>query len=90
MTPGELAAVWRQGLITQHMYLLSAPFLAIAVFYLLDWLDLRKKALLVLVSFSVGLISDKILSAILSVVEPVLKSARSSDGTKVDVKADAT
>jgi hypothetical protein len=90
MTPGELAAMWRQGLITQHMYLLSAPFLAIAVFYLLDWLDLRKKALLVLASFSVGLISDKILSAILSVVEPVLKSAGSANGTKVDVKADAT
>ena len=56
LTPAELGAAWRQGLVTQHMYLISAPFLAIAVFYLLDWLDLRKKALLVLASFSVGLV----------------------------------
>ena len=35
LTAAERAAKWRQGLITQHMYLLSSPFLAIAVFYLL-------------------------------------------------------
>jgi hypothetical protein len=72
---------------TQHMYLLSSPFLAIAVFYLLDWLDLRKKALLVLVSFSIGLVSDQILSRILSVVKPVLAVNSSDDATKVDVKS---
>ena len=86
MTPAERAARWRQGLITQHMYLLSSPFLAIAVFYLLDWLDLRKKPLLVLASFSVGLISDQILSKILSVVEPALNLSLAADAHPEDGK----
>ncbi len=73
-------AQWRQDLITQHMYLLSAPFLAIAVFYLLAWLDLLKQPALVLVSFSVGLISDKILGAILRVSGGIVeRSAIGSD-----------
>jgi hypothetical protein len=85
-TPVEVAAVWRQGLITQHMYLLAAPFLAIAVFYLLDWLDMQKKPLLVLSSLSVGLTSDKILSAILSVVVPILGRSGDAKGLQVDVQ----
>jgi hypothetical protein len=86
LTPVEVAAIWRQGLITQHMYLLAAPFLAIAVFYLLDWLDMQKKPLLVLASLSVGLTSDKILSAILSVVVPILDRKGDNNGMQVDVK----
>ena len=86
LTPVEVAAIWRQGLITQHMYLLAAPFLAIAVFYLLDWLDMQKKPLLVLASLSVGLTSDKILSAILSVVVPILDRKGDNKGMQVDVK----
>lgn len=58
------AADWRTNLLDQYMYLLSAPFLAIATYYLLLWLELNKPPALVLVSFSVGLISERVLSAI--------------------------
>jgi hypothetical protein len=71
-------AEWRKGLITQHMYLLSAPFLAIAVYYLLVWLDLLRQPALVLVSFSVGLISDKILGNILGIASGIVETAPSS------------
>jgi hypothetical protein len=90
VTAAERAAKWRQDLITQHMYLLSSPFLAIAVFYLLDWLDLRKKPLLVLVSFSIGLVSDQILSKILSVVKPVLAPGDAEAPTNGDAKSPQT
>lgn len=63
---------WRKGLVDQYMYLFSAPFLAIATYYLLIWLELTKVPVLVLVSFSVGLISDKIVDAITSKVEGIL------------------
>jgi len=63
----KMTAKWREDLITQHMYLISAPFLAIAVYYLLQWLDMVKVPALVLVSFSVGLISEQILGSILKV-----------------------
>ena len=62
-------ARWRQGLLTQHMYLISAPFIAIAVYYLMQWTNKIDTAVLVLVSFSVGLISDKILNSILGIAQ---------------------
>lgn len=72
---------WRKGLITQHMSLLAAPFLAIAVYYLLVWLDLLKQPALVLVSFSVGLISDKIVGRITGVAIGIVGAARSEPAT---------
>ncbi len=73
-------AEWRKGLITQHMYLLSAPFLAIAVYYLLVWLDLLRQPALVLVSFSVGLISDKIVGRILGIATGIVEAAPAAAG----------
>ena len=72
---------WRKGLITQHMYLLSAPFLAIAVYYLLVWLKVLNQPALVLVSFSVGLISDKIVGKITGVAGDIVGGARPTSGT---------
>jgi hypothetical protein len=57
------------------MYLISAPFVAIATYYLLSWLDMRKVEMLVLVSFSVGLISEAILSRILDVASGFVKGS---------------
>ncbi len=65
-------AVWREKLVTQHMYLISAPLLAIVVYYLLVWQNVAKPALLVMVSFSVGLMSEKIIKRILGIVEPIV------------------
>jgi hypothetical protein len=76
----EWAASWRAGLMCLYMYLLAAPFLAIATYYLLDWLGLVKTPILVLVSFSIGLISDKIVDAILGVASGLL-SNRSGSGS---------
>jgi hypothetical protein len=77
-TPLEAEAdhtmTWRKGLVDQYMYLLSAPFLAIVTYYLLVWLELTKVPVLVLVSFSVGLISDKIVRLITYRVESILGS----------------
>jgi len=58
------ASDWRTELLHQYMFLISAPFLAIATYYMLLWLDLTKTPILVLVSFSVGLISEPVLRAI--------------------------
>lgn len=89
-TPEQLllrqTSEWRKGLITQHMYLLSAPFLAIAVYYLLAWLDLLKQPALVLVSFSVGLISDKIVGRITGVASGIVDASRSASDTGTTAK----
>jgi len=50
------------------------------------WLDMQKKPLLVLASLSVGLTSDNILNAILSVVVPILDRRGDQKGMQVDVK----
>jgi hypothetical protein len=70
---------WRVDLLSLYMYLLSAPFLAVVTYYLLWWLDLTKVPILVLVSFSIGLISDEIVKKILSVVQGALNSTGSED-----------
>jgi hypothetical protein len=56
---------WRTGLISHYMYLVSSPFVAIAAYYLLVSFGINNRVpLVVLVSFSVGLISDPILRKI--------------------------
>lgn len=72
-------AEWREGLVTQHMYLISAPLLAIVVYYLLIWLDMVKPAILVMVSFSVGLMSERIIKRILGIAEAVVEGGSGKD-----------
>ena len=51
-----LGGSWRVELLNQYMYLISAPFLAIVTYYTLDLLGLSKAGVVVVLSFSVGLI----------------------------------
>jgi hypothetical protein len=59
------------------MYLISAPFLAIATYYLCIWLAFKVVPLFVLVSFSVGLISEQIINAITDLVRHLLGGEKS-------------
>jgi hypothetical protein len=68
---------WRKGLLSQYMYLISAPFLAIATYYLCIWLAFKVVPLFVLVSFCVGLISDQIVDAIKNLVRELLRNNKS-------------
>ena len=77
---------WRTDLVKQYMYLVSAPFLGIVTYYLLIWLDLKQTPIVVLVSFSVGLISDSIVEKIISVVGGLL---RKSEDEKKEAPAGA-
>ena len=60
---------WRIELLNQYMYLLSAPFLAIVSYYILQLIVSNQvnEGAVVVVSFSVGLISEKIVSWILGI-----------------------
>jgi hypothetical protein len=69
-----LGSNWRVELLNQYMYLISAPFLAIVAYYMLDLLGLTKQPILVLISFSVGLISERILSWLLGMASGYLRS----------------
>ena len=60
----EASATWRTELLNQYMFLISAPFLAIATYYMLIGLNLTKVPVMVLMAFSVGLISESILRTI--------------------------
>jgi hypothetical protein len=62
-----LGGNWRVELLNQYMYLISAPFLAIVSYYILDLLAVTKEGVIVVISFSVGLISEKIVSWILNI-----------------------
>jgi hypothetical protein len=55
---------WRRGLLGLYMSLVSAPFLAIVTYYLLQWVDLAKVPILVIVSFSIGLLSARIVRSL--------------------------
>lgn len=70
MATGETQAACdiRQAVIEQHMYLLAAPFLAIAVYFLLQILahDIAQPVI-VLMAFSAGLISERIVAAVIGV-----------------------
>lgn len=61
----EAAAQARSDLIHNYMYLLSAPFLAIAAYYLLQLVgnDIGTP-ILVIVGFATGIVSDKVVKAI--------------------------
>jgi hypothetical protein len=65
----------RQELIEQHMYLLAAPFLAIAVYYLLQVVakDVAQPVI-VLMGFAAGLISERIISTVIDFAQARLGS----------------
>jgi hypothetical protein len=69
-----LGTPWRVELLYQYMYLISAPFLAIVAYYMLELLGLTKQPIIVLISFSVGLISEKILSWLLGLASGYLRT----------------
>jgi hypothetical protein len=85
----EAAAVIRKQLIDSYMYLLAAPFLAIAVYYLLQIIaDDTAEPILVLMAFATGLISDAIVSRITHFAENTI--ARLPGRDDADEAQDAT
>ena len=77
-----LGTNWRVDLLNQYMYLISAPFLAIVAYYMLDLLSLTKQPILVLISFSVGLISERILSWLLGLASGYLRTSPNQSSAK--------
>jgi hypothetical protein len=71
-----LRGSWRVELLNQYMYLISAPFLAIVTYYVIDMLGLFKLGMgvVVVMSFSVGLISERIVSWILGIATGYLRT----------------
>jgi hypothetical protein len=76
----EIGCDVRKDVIEQYMYLLSAPFLAIAVFYLLQIIATSiSEPVLVLMAFSAGLTSELIVSAIIRFAENTVERMRPSE-----------
>jgi hypothetical protein len=71
-----LGSNWRVELLNQYMYLISAPFLAIVTYYIIDLLGLSKPGVLVVMSFSVGLISEKIVTWILGIATGYMQTPK--------------
>ena len=71
---------WRVELLSQYMYLVSAPFLAIVAYYMLELAGLTKQPILVLISFSVGLVSERILSWLLGIASGYLRESPPQSG----------
>lgn len=83
LTPEQAKVVSgiRRSLIAQYMFLLSAPFLAIAVYYLLQVVAREvEEPVLVLMSFATGIVSDKIVNGISAFAEGVLQTLRRGRG----------
>jgi hypothetical protein len=77
----------REELIRNYMYLLSAPFLGIAVYYLLQVLATEvNQPVLVLMSFATGLTSELIISSIITFADDTLETLRSRNA-QVKVRA---
>lgn len=85
---GEIKFGIRRELIGNYMYLLSAPFLAIAVYYLLQLIATNTaEPVLVLMAFSTGLVSDRIISRITEFAEDTLGAkAKKEDAKKEEAK----
>jgi len=67
----------REELIRNYMYLLSAPFLGIAVYYLLQVIATEvNQPVLVLMSFATGLTSELIISSIITFADNTLETLR--------------
>ena len=92
---GEVKFGIRRELISNYMYLLSAPFLAIAVYYLLQLIATNTaEPVLVLMAFSTGLVSDRIISRITEFAEDTLgakakkEEAKKEEAKKEEAKKD--
>ncbi len=72
---------WRKGLLDQYMFLVAAPFLAIATYYLLILLGTIQPPIIVLVYFSIGLISDTVVTAITKAARKLLGGEQVKPGT---------
>jgi hypothetical protein len=71
----------RQELIENYMYLLSAPFLAIAMYYLLQVLaEQVTQPVLVLMAFATGLISKAVIARIVEFAEKQLPKKERREG----------
>lgn len=77
----EIASGLRRALLSQYMFLVSAPFLAIAVYYLMQVVARQvEEPVLVLMAFATGIVSDKIVNGISEFAEGVLQSLRRGRG----------
>lgn len=75
--PAAGASEMREELIRNYMYLLSAPLLAIAMYYLLQVISNGvNQPVLVLMAFATGLTSELIVSAIITFADKMLDTLR--------------
>jgi hypothetical protein len=81
----QQAAELRKELIQAYMYFLSAPFLAVAVYYLLAVVSVHvAEPVLVVFAFSTGLMSDAMVRAIKAVAERTLRALEQPPPPKVE------
>ncbi|MGD0230719.1 MAG: hypothetical protein ABSC19_10230, partial [Syntrophorhabdales bacterium] len=85
----------RRELIENYMYLLSAPFLAIAMYYLLQLVaEQVSQPVLVVMAFATGLVSKGVISGIIGFAEqklqPWLRSAGAAPAATKETKGDQT
>ena len=67
------------------MYFLAAPFLAIAVYYLLQLVTgVPYTSLLVLMAFATGFMSDAVVRKIMDFGKQMLEKARADDARKTE------
>lgn len=93
VVPYKTAGDIRRDLIENYMYLLSAPLLAIAVYYLLQVMATQvTQPVLVLMALATGLVSKAVVGGIIDFAEGKLLSARrrgSNDGDEDEPAEDA-
>ena len=78
---GKTAGDIRRELIENYMYLLSAPFLAVAMYYLLQVLaEQVTQPVLVLMAFATGLVSRAVIGGIIDFAESRLLSEKRRQG----------
>lgn len=84
------AADIRRELIENYMYLLSAPFLAIAMYYLLQLLAQQvSEPVLVIMAFATGLVSKAVVGGIIDFAETTLRrDKRAPERTSIVAEAD--
>jgi hypothetical protein len=86
----EIKSGIRRELIGNYMYLLSAPFLAIAVYYFLQIVATNTaEPVLVLMAFATGLVSDRIISRIIRFAQDTLGSEAEVAEAKREAEAKA-
>jgi hypothetical protein len=80
-------SVIRQELIETYMYFLSAPFLAVAVYYLLQIVASSVAVpVLVVIAFASGLMSESAVGAIMTFADDFLKQQKEKSAEVVPVK----